>query len=112
MNHEHLRKRVDEAAAKAIDYLYGRQRSDGAWTDRLSSSAVPTSMALVVLSRAGRDRYRHQIEEGLRWLREQQREDGGWSQSDADPPSDTAATGFAVAALKLLDPDGSERCLG
>ncbi len=111
MNRDHLRKRVSEAAAGGIEYLYKRQRGDGAWTDRLSSSAVPTSMALVVLSRADPDRYRCHIEEGLRWLRDHQREDGGWGQADADPPSDTAATGFAVAALSSLDPEGSRSCL-
>jgi squalene-hopene/tetraprenyl-beta-curcumene cyclase len=106
-----LSERVRAGTAKGIEYLYRRQRADGAWTDRLSSSAVPTSMALVVLSRADRDRYRREIEEGLGWLRDSQRGDGGWSQSDTDPPSDTAATGFAVAALRSLDADASSQNL-
>ncbi len=111
MTNDDLIKRVQETTAKGIENLYQRQRPDGAWTDRLSSSAVPTSMALVVLSRAGRDRYGTEIEDGLRWLRASQRTDGGWSQSDDDPPSDTAATGFAVAALRSLDPEASSQCL-
>lgn len=111
MRDESLIKGVTQAAEQATEYLFQRQRADGAWTDRLSSSAVPTSMALVVLSRAGRDRYRTEIAEGLAWLRKTQRADGGWSQSDDDPPSDTAATGFAVAALRALDPEGSRLCL-
>jgi squalene-hopene/tetraprenyl-beta-curcumene cyclase len=102
-----LISRVAEAVANGTDYLYGRQRDDGAWTDRLSSSAIPTSMALVVLDRADARAHRQQIQEGLAWLRSNQRADGGWSQSDADDPSDTAATGFAVAALRTLDPEGS-----
>lgn len=69
MNDDHLYRRVTEAAERATDYLWQPQRPDGAWTDRLSQSAVPTSMALIVLSRAGRERYRREIEEGLDWLR-------------------------------------------
>jgi squalene-hopene/tetraprenyl-beta-curcumene cyclase len=91
--------------------LYRRQRFDGGWTDRLSSSAIPTSVAVVVLSRADHAAYRQEIEDGLSWLRRVQRDDGGWSQSDADAPSDTAATAFAVAALKTLDPERSAACI-
>jgi squalene-hopene/tetraprenyl-beta-curcumene cyclase len=111
MNDDRLHQRVTEAAERATEYLWQRQRPDGGWTDRLSSSVVPSSMALVVLSRAGRERYRNRIEKGLAWLRSTQLEDGGWSQSDDDPPSDTAATGFAVGALRALDPEGSAQHL-
>jgi squalene-hopene/tetraprenyl-beta-curcumene cyclase len=106
-----LRKKVAEAQERAVDYLYGRQRTDGAWTDRLSSSAMPTAIGLLALARAGRDTHRAQIETGLAWLRENQRADGGWGLADADPPSDGSVTAFAIAALKTLDPDGSKRCV-
>lgn len=106
-----LPARATEAIKKGTEYLYGRQRADGGWTDRLSSSAIPTSMATVVLTRADPDKYHDEIQTGLDWLRRNQREDGGWSQSDTDPPSDTAATGFAVAALASLDPDRSHAAL-
>jgi squalene-hopene/tetraprenyl-beta-curcumene cyclase len=108
---EGLTARVAAAVQAGVDYLYRRQRDDGGWTDRLSSSAIPTSMATVVLARSDVVGYRREIDAGLDWLREHQRADGGWSQSDADDPSDTAATGFAVAALKTLDQDGSATCL-
>jgi squalene-hopene/tetraprenyl-beta-curcumene cyclase len=108
---EDLRKRVADAVSQATDYLYGRQRDDGGWTDRLSSSAIPTALGVLAFARASRDGYRLQIEEGLTWLRRHQREDGGWSLADADPPSDISVTAFAVAALKVLDPDGSARCI-
>lgn len=111
MNAQPLGLQVAGAVERATDYLFRGQRDDGGWTDRLSSSAIPTSMALVVLDRADRERHRAEIQAGLAWLRHSQRDDGGWSQSDADPPSDPAATGFAVAALRTLDPDGSAASL-
>ena len=106
-----LAAKVTAAVDDATAYLFRRQRPDGAWTDRLSSSAIPTSVALIVLSLSDRAAYRDLIDAGLGWLRSVQRDDGGWSQSDADPPSDTAATAFAIAALRTLDPDGSAAAL-
>lgn len=106
-----LKKRVGEAVAKSTEYLYAQQRDDGGWTDRLSSSAMPTAVALLALARADRETHAEQIATGLQWLRENQREDGGWSVADADPPSDNSVTAFAVAALKVLDPEGSRKSL-
>lgn len=111
MSTQTLATRVAQAVAKSTDYLYGRQRVDGAWTDRLSSSAMATSLAILALARAGRAAYREQVETGLAWLRQHQREDGGWSVADADPPSDGSVTAFAVAALQVLDAEGSSRCI-
>jgi len=103
-----LRKRAAEAQARAVDYLYGIQRADGAWTDRLSSSAMPTAIGVLALARAG---YGAQVDRGLNWLRDNQRADGGWGLADADAPSDGSITAFAVAALTVLDPDRSKRCI-
>ncbi|MGH3663436.1 MAG: prenyltransferase/squalene oxidase repeat-containing protein [Micromonosporaceae bacterium] len=107
MTHVDLSARVADAVARATDYLYGRQRPDGGWTDRLSSSTIATALGILALARAGRDGYRTQIDAGLEWLRQHQRSDGGWSLVDADPPSDESITAFAVAAFEVLDPDGS-----
>lgn len=106
-----LRKRAAEVTEQAVEYLYGRQRADGGWTDRLSSSAMPTAIGVLALARAGRDTYREQIETGLAWLRDNQRADGGWGLADADPPSDGSVTALAVAALQVLDPEESRRCV-
>jgi squalene-hopene/tetraprenyl-beta-curcumene cyclase len=106
-----LRKKAAEAQARAVDYLYARQRPDGAWTDRLSSSAMPTAIGVLALARAGRETHHRQIETGLEWLRRNQRPDGGWGLADADAPSDGSITAFAVAALTVLDPEGSKRCI-
>jgi squalene-hopene/tetraprenyl-beta-curcumene cyclase len=106
-----LIKRVAQAVDTSTGYLYERQRQDGAWTDRLSSSAAPTALALLALARAGRDAHRAEITAGLDWLRRSQRADGGWSLADADPPSDVSVTAFAIAAFKVLDPENSKRCV-
>ena len=111
MNAERLRERAVTAVDNARDYLYRRQRADGGWTDRMSSSTISTAIGLLALGRAGRDAYRDQIEAGLAWLRKNQRPDGGWSLVDADPPSNEHITAFAVAAFSVLDPEGSRRCI-
>jgi squalene-hopene/tetraprenyl-beta-curcumene cyclase len=97
--------------SRATDYLFEVQRPDGGWTDRLSSSAIPTALGVLALARADRGRYADQIDTGLAWLREAQRLDGGWGLADSDPPGDASVTAFAVAALKVLDPLGSTRCI-
>jgi squalene-hopene/tetraprenyl-beta-curcumene cyclase len=106
-----LPKRVAEATSAATGYLYAKQRGDGGWTDRLSSSAMPTAIGLLALARADREAYGKQVETGLGWLRDSQRPDGGWGIADCDPPADASVTAFAVAALTALDPSGSKRCI-
>ena len=105
-----LAARARRAADRAAEHLYGRQRSDGGWTDRLSSSAVATGLAVVALARAGRAAHRRPVEAGLAWLRDSQRADGGWSDADADPPGSKSGTAFAMAAFRALDtPDAASR---
>lgn len=111
MSSETLKKRVAEAVTRSTDYLYSQQRTDGGWTDRLSSSAMPTALAVLAFARASRKTYATEIAAGLDWLRVNQREDGGWSVADADPPSDISVTAFALAALKVLDPEGSRQSI-
>jgi squalene-hopene/tetraprenyl-beta-curcumene cyclase len=107
-----LYERVSHSVAHATDYLYRTQRADGGWCDRLSSSAIPTALGVLALARADRIRYRREVDGGLAWLRANQRLDGGWSLADADPPSDGSVTAFAIAALSVLDPDGSAQAIG
>lgn len=111
MKRRDLHKRAGTAAAAATAFLYSRQRADGGWTDRLSSSAMPTAIGLLALARAGREEHRRSIEAALGWLRDNQRDDGGWSIADCGPPSDPSVTAFAVAALKALDDSESTRCI-
>lgn len=106
-----LADRVRAAADRATRYLYDRRRADGGWTDRMSSSTIATALGILALARDGRRRHHGRIEAGLRWLREHQRHDGGWSLVEADPPSHEAITAFALAALEKLDPEGSSRVI-
>lgn len=108
MEPRNLRKQAAEAHDRAVDHLFARQRPDGAWTDRLSSSAMPTAIGALALARAGGS---ERAERALDWLRRNQRADGGWGMADADPPSDGSVTAFALAALTALDPERSGRCI-
>lgn len=112
MERRNLHKRATEAVAAATGLLYAQQRGDGGWTDRLSSSAMPTAIGLLALAQADRAAYQDKIEAGLGWLRASQQSDGGWGMADSDPPGDPSVTAFALAALKSLDPAGSRRCIG
>lgn len=101
------------AADRAATRLYDRQRPDGGWTDRLSSSAVATGLAVVALAAADRSAHGPRIEAGLAWLRANQRSDGGWSDADRDPPSSKSGTAFAMAAFQALGTaDAGERLAG
>ncbi|MBO0806734.1 MAG: hypothetical protein J2P32_00320 [Actinobacteria bacterium] len=111
MERHQLRARVAGAVSQGASYLLDRQRPDGGWTDRLSSSAMPTAIAALALAEAGSDDHGQRVAASVGWLREQQREDGGWGLADADPPSDGSVTAFALAALAALDPEGSRRCI-
>jgi len=108
---ENLRPRVADAVRRGKQYLYDRQRYDGSWEDRMSSSAISTAIGLLALARANRQGHDWQIRAGLQWLRDNQRADGGWSLVDADPPSDEYITAFAVAAFKVIDPDTYTSCI-
>lgn len=87
MDIEQLRTQAEKAAERAIEHLDDRQREDGSWVDRLSSSTISTALGVLSLSRADPEGYASRIEAGIRWLRENQRDDGGWSMADAEAPS-------------------------
>jgi len=106
-----LAARVSDAAERATDYLFDRQRADGGWTDWLASSALSTALGVLALSCVDESGYQSRIDGGLDWLRRNQRSDGGWSMAETEPPSSPGMTAFAVGALNALDPDGSRACV-
>ncbi|MGQ0842339.1 hypothetical protein [Actinokineospora sp.] len=111
MHTDDLLPTVADSVARAKDYLFDRQRPDGGWTDRMSSSTISTAIGLLALARADRVAHADRLATGLEWLRDNQRADGGWSLVDADPPSDEHITAFAVAAFKVIDPTGFADCV-
>ncbi|TDD54199.1 hypothetical protein E1286_05635 [Nonomuraea terrae] len=107
MDVEHLHTRAKKAAESAITHLYDRQREDGSWVDRLSSSTIATALGALSLYRADRHAYADRIAAAVRWLRTHQREDGGWSMADAEAPSSPGMTAFGLAALHEIDREDS-----
>jgi len=99
-----LAARAEAAATRATERLRRRRRADGGWTDRLSSSAVATGLAVVALARADRTAHARPIAAALDWLRATQGEDGGWSDADTDPPASRSGTAFAMAAFQAAGP--------
>lgn len=107
MDVEQIRSRTEKAAERAITNLYDRQREDGSWVDRLSSSTIATSLGALSLNRADPVGYRDRVDAAVQWLRAYQREDGGWAMADAEWPSSPGMTAFGMAALHEIDPDAS-----
>ncbi|MEV6908449.1 prenyltransferase/squalene oxidase repeat-containing protein [Amycolatopsis sp. NPDC051071] len=112
MEVQQLQVRAEKAAERAITHLYGRQREDGSWVDRLSSSAIATALGALSLNRADPVGYQDDVDAAVRWLREYQREDGGWAMADAEWPSSPGMTAFALAALHEIDPEASHGAIG
>ncbi len=106
-----VRSRAEKAADRGLVHLWDRQRENGSWVDRLSSSTVATALGALSLNRADPQGHRDRIAAAVRWLRTNQRADGGWSMADAEPPSSPGMTAFAIAALHEIDPVASRTAL-
>ncbi|WP_189214329.1 MULTISPECIES: prenyltransferase/squalene oxidase repeat-containing protein [Actinokineospora] len=111
MNVGQLRAGVDRAAERAITHLYDRQREDGSWVDRLSSSTIATALGVLSLNRADPVGYAERVRTAVEWLRRHQRPDGGWAMADAEWPSSPGMTAFAVAALHEVDSAASRQAI-
>jgi squalene-hopene/tetraprenyl-beta-curcumene cyclase len=98
---------VDQAVEAGAAYLLAEQRSDGAWFDYLSSSAIATGAALFALYLSDPIRFARELQEGVRWLRETQQPDGSWGDATVDSDALNGSS-IAVAALQLLDAEQSE----
>lgn len=111
MDVEQLRKQVRKAADRAIGHLDDRQREDGSWVDRLSSSTVATALGALSLARADPVGHGSRIAAAVAWLRSHQRADGGWGMADAHAPSSPGMTAFGIAALHEVDRERSRDVL-
>lgn len=101
---------VDQAIGNSVNYLFRVQRPQGEWRDYTASSALATATCVLSLHYADRERYAALIEQGCQWLRQTQRTDGGWGDAVVDP-SNLNATGFALPALKITDPERSREAI-
>lgn len=111
MDVEQLQKRGEKAAQRALAHLYDRQREDGSWVDRLSSSTIATALGALSLFRADGRAYAERVASAVCWLHEHQRSDGGWSMADAEAPSSPGMTAFGIAALHEIDRDSSAEAI-
>ena len=87
------------ALQKIEEKLLSARNLRGFWTGRLSSSALSTATAVSALS-LGKASDPRLIENGLRWLADCQKADGGWGDTDKSP-SNLPTTLLAGAAFTL-----------
>lgn len=74
MDIESLTKTLHKARAA----LLGERNSHGHWEGELSTSALSTATALVALGSVDETLYQREVEKAVRWLVQNQNEDGGW----------------------------------
>lgn len=75
-----------------------QQDKGGMWNGELSSSAISTSVSVFALQRIDEERYKRQIEAGVRWLHETMKPDGSWGDS-VESPSNMTATLLTYVSL-------------
>jgi len=107
MDVQELRVLAEKAAERAVTNLHDRQREDGSWVDRLSSSTIATSLGALSLNRADPVGNQDRVGAAVRWLCAHQRPDGGWAMADAEWPSSPGMTAFGLAALHEIAPDAT-----
>ena len=101
---------VEQAVAKAANFLFAAQRADGSWFDYLSSSAIATGAVLFALYLSDHAGFARELQEGVEWLRRTQHADGSWGDATVDSGALNGSS-IAVAALQLLDPQGSQEAI-
>jgi squalene-hopene/tetraprenyl-beta-curcumene cyclase len=95
---------IEQALRQARATLLGLRSGEGAWTSKLSASALSTATALVALALAKREsgvagaRYDPLIKQGMRWLATHANADGGWGDTICSR-SNLSTTTLVWAAL-------------
>ena len=82
--------------------LLDRKPENAIWRGFLSSSAIATSVSVFALFSIDKEKYRKQIEQGAKWLRETMHPEGSWGDSP-ESPSNLTATLLSYAALYAVD---------
>src|SRR5713101_8716015 len=94
-----IRSEVDHAINRAQEVLLATQAPDGHWVGEAEANSTITSEYLLLchlLDRVDRDREAKMV----RYLRERQLPDGGWSLYEGGPPN-ISATIKAYFAMKV-----------
>ncbi|MFC1677224.1 hypothetical protein ACFL3G_09205, partial [Planctomycetota bacterium] len=87
---------------KLVLRLLGRRDADGVWRGRLSSSALSTAVAIFALGVVDRQKYKTQIQGGIRWLCSNCNGDGGWGDTVLSE-SNISTTLLCWSALTVSD---------
>ena len=75
------RVRYKDAIAKGVEFIKRDQEKDGSWFGRWGANYIyGTWSALVALKAAGEDMNQAYVQKAVKWLKAQQREDGGWGE--------------------------------
>ncbi len=93
-----MNKVLIELQTDALKRLQDCRSQDGMWRGWLSSSAISTSVSVFALQRIDAERYKTQIEGGVKWLHHTMKEDGSWGDS-VESPSNMTATLLTYVSL-------------
>lgn len=91
-------EQLREMQADAFERLMKSRSEDGMWRGKLSSSAISTSVSVFALQRIDADKYKHEIEAGVKWLNDTMKADGSWGDS-VESPSNMTATLLTYVSL-------------
>jgi len=103
-----LAARLDETHARLCNELLQARRKDGAWTGRLSSSALATAVSVFGLASLDPHAHRDLIAAGLDWLCAHANPDGGWGDTPASA-SNVSTTLLCWSALNAASDGGAAR---
>ncbi|MEM9444424.1 MAG: prenyltransferase/squalene oxidase repeat-containing protein [Verrucomicrobiota bacterium] len=98
---------IDDLKSRVLTELVSLRDKDGTWMGALSSSALSTATALVVLFLYDHRKYASQVDEALEWLVKYQNADGGWGDT-VRSKSNVSTTLLVWAAYHLADSDISK----
>lgn len=91
---EKMAQAREKVTARLLD-----QYQDGSWKGKLSSSALATSVACFALLEHSPDMHKKAVKAGLKWLTDNQNEDGGWGDTPQNR-SNLSSTLLGWSALK------------
>lgn len=93
--------KMRKVSNRCLDYLMKEQEEDGAWFGRWGTNYIyGTWSVLIALETAGVDPDHPSIRRAVGWLKEKQRKDGGWGESN-DSYTDPACRGQALRSTSF-----------